>query len=108
MLKKLFQRVPKWILKIAKNRSKRVLEGSQKETSKMDPLQDQEKLDFVIIYYILARSEVSNKSHFWGPFWDHLGDKIDEIGFQIGGEKSSENILPTLVIFVSISGTIFE
>ena len=26
-------------------------------------------------------------SIFGGPFWDHLGDKIDEIGFQIGGEK---------------------
>ena len=74
----------------------------------MDPLQDQEKLDFAIIYYTLARSEVSKKSSFWVPFWDHLGDKIDKIGFQIGGEKSSENIPPTLVIFGSISGTIFE
>ena len=74
----------------------------------MDPLQDQEKWDFEIIYYTLARSEVSKKSPFWGPFWEQLEDKIDKIGFQIGGEKSSENILPTLVIFGSISGTIFE
>ena len=74
----------------------------------MDPLQDQEKLDFAVIYYTLARSEVSKKTHFWVPFWDRLGDKIDKIGFQIGDEKSSENIPPTLVIFGSISGTIFE
>ena len=64
VLKKWFQRVPEWTPKIAKNRSKRVLEGSQKETSKMDPLQDQEKRDFAIIYYTLARSEISKKTHF--------------------------------------------
>ena len=57
---------------------KGVLEGSQKETSNMDPLQDQEKWDFAIIYYTLARSEVSKKTHFWVPFWDRLGDKIVE------------------------------
>ena len=44
----------------------------------MDPLQDQEKWDFAIIYYTLARSEVSKKTHFWVPFWDRLGDKIVE------------------------------
>ena len=70
----------------------------------MDPLQDQEKCDFAAIYYTLARSDVSKKSPFWVPFWDHLGDKIDKIGFQMGGEKSSENIPPTLVIFGSILG----
>ena len=94
--------------KLTKIDKKRVQEGSQKETSKMDHLQDQEKWDFAIIYYTLARSEVSKKSPFWGPFWDNLGDKIDEIGFQIGGEKSSENILPNLVILGSILGIIFE
>ena len=43
VVKKWFQRVPKWTPTVAKNRYKRVLEGSQKETSKMEPLQDQEK-----------------------------------------------------------------
>ena len=45
MLKKWFQRVPKWTPKVDKIDKKRVQEGSQKETSKMeiDPLQDQEK-----------------------------------------------------------------
>ena len=44
----------------------------------MDPLQDEEKLDFAIIYYTLARSDVSKKTHCWVPFWDRLGDKIVE------------------------------
>ena len=55
--------------------------------SKRDPLQDQEKWDLVAIYYTLARSEVSEKTAFWVPFWDHLGDKIIEIGLQIGCKK---------------------
>ena len=86
--------------------TKGVQEGSRKGTSKWDPLQAQEKWDFAIIYYPLARSEVSKKSHFWVPFWDDLGDKIDEIGFQIGGEKSSENIASNFMILGSILGTI--
>ena len=44
----------------------------------MDPLQDQEKLDFDAIYDTLAKSEISKKTHFWVPFWDRLGDKIVE------------------------------
>ena len=43
VLKKLFQRVPKWILKVDKIDKKRVQEGSRKGTSKRYPLQDQEK-----------------------------------------------------------------
>ena len=59
--------------KLTKIDKKRVQEGSQKETSKMDPLQDQEKLFFVIIYCTLARSEVSKKTKFWVPFWRPFG-----------------------------------
>ena len=47
--------------------------ANQKESSKMDPLQDQEKWDFAIIYYTLARSEVSKKTQFWIPFWGPFG-----------------------------------
>ena len=43
VLKKWFRRVPKWTPQSTKIDRKRVLEGSQKETSKMYPLQDQEK-----------------------------------------------------------------
>ena len=49
---------PNGLQKLTKIEKKRVQEGSQKETSKMYPLQDQEKLDFVIIYHIFAKSEV--------------------------------------------------
>ena len=77
-VEKVVPKGPKWTPQVVKNWQKRVLEGSQKETSKMDPLQDQEKWDFAIIYYTLARSEVSKKTHFWVPFWDRLGDKIVE------------------------------
>jgi len=52
---------------------KGVQEGSRKGTSKRDPLQDQEKWDFATIYYTLARSEVSKKTVFWGPFWGPFG-----------------------------------
>ena len=52
---------------------KGVLEGSQKGTSKMDSLQDQEKWDFAVIYCTLARSEVSKNTHFWVPFWGPFG-----------------------------------
>ena len=61
-----FQRVPKWTPKVDKIDRNGVLEGSQKGTSKRDPLQDQEKLDFAAIYYTLAKSEVSKKSNFLG------------------------------------------
>ena len=43
VLKKCLQRVPKWTPKVVKNRHRRVLEGSQKGTSKEVSLQDQEK-----------------------------------------------------------------
>ena len=59
--------------KLTKIDKKRVQEGSQKETSKMDPLQGQEKWDFGIIYYTLARSEVSKNTHLWVPFWGPFG-----------------------------------
>ena len=52
---------------------KRVQEGSQKGTSKGDPLQDQGKWDFAVIYYTSARSEVSEKVVFWTPFWGAFG-----------------------------------
>ena len=60
----------------------------------MDPLQDQEKWDFAIIYYTLARSEVSKKTHFWVPFWDRLGDKIVENRAPEQHQKSAENRHP--------------
>ena len=60
----------------------------------MDPLQDQEKWDFAIIYYTLARSEVSKKTHFWVPFWDHLGDKTVENRVPEQHQKSAENRHP--------------
>ena len=44
MLKKWFQRVPKWTPKVVKNRWKRVLRGLKKGTSKRNPLQEQEKV----------------------------------------------------------------
>ena len=74
----------------------------------MDPLQDQEKWDFDIIYCTLARSEVSKKTHFWVPFWDRLGDEIVEIGVQMSSKKSAENRHPNSVILGSILGSIFE
>ena len=69
---------PKGPQKSTKIDKKGVLEGSRKGTSKGDPLQDEEKWDFAIIYYTLARSEVSKKTDFWVPFWDRLGDKMVE------------------------------
>ena len=54
--------------KLSKIDRKRAQEGSQKGTWKRYPLQDQEKWDFAVICYTLARSEVSKKSLFWGPF----------------------------------------
>ena len=54
---------------------KRVQEGSQKETSKTDPLQDQEKWDCAAIYCTLARSEVSKNTHLWVPFWGPFGSQ---------------------------------
>ena len=57
----------------------------------MDPLQDQEKRDFAIIYYTLARSEVSKKTHFWAPFWDRLGDKILDNRVPEQHQKRAEN-----------------
>ena len=44
----------------------------------------------------------------WVPFWEHLGDKIVEIGVQMSSQKSSENRHPNSVILGSILGTIFE
>ena len=40
--------------------------------------------------------------------WDHFGDKIVEIGVQIGIKKNSENIHQNLVMSGSILGTHFE
>ena len=85
---------------------KGVLEGSQKGTTKMDPLQGQEKWDFAVIYCTLARSEVSKKTKFWVPFWEHLGDKIVEIRVQTSSKKISENRHHILVILGSILGTL--
>ena len=64
---------PKGPQKSTKIDKKRVLEGSRKGTSKWDPLQDQEKWDFAVIYCTLARSEVSKKTKFWVPFWGPFG-----------------------------------
>ena len=74
----------------------------------MDPLQDQEKWDFAIIYYTLARSKVSKKIAFWVPFWDNLGDKIVEIGVQMSSQKSSENRHPHSVMLGSILGQLLS
>ena len=63
-VEKVVPKGPQMDPKSCQNRSKRVLEGSQKGTSKRDPLQDQEKLDFATIYYTLARSEVSKITAF--------------------------------------------
>ena len=42
--------------------------------------------------YLLHFSKVGGlkKKVFWIPFWDRLGDKIVEIGFQIGSKKIVE------------------
>ena len=66
---------------------KRVQEGSQKGTSKGDPLQDQEKWDFAVIYNTLARSEVWEKLIFSDHFEDHFGGKIIKIGVQMSSKK---------------------
>ena len=58
------------------------------------------------IYYTLARSEVSKKIAFRVPCWEHLGNKIVEIGVQMSSKNSSENRHPNLVILGSILGTI--
>ena len=50
-------------------------------------IQGGKQLGFAIIYYILARSEVSKKTAFWVPFWEHVGDKIVEIGVQMSSKK---------------------
>ena len=97
---------PKGPQKSTKIDKKRALEGSRKGTSKWDPLQDQEKWDFAIIYYTLARSEVWEKVTFWDHFGDHMGDKIVEIGVQRSSKKSSENRHHILVILGSIVGTL--
>ena len=55
--------------------------------------------------YLVHFSKVG--AAFWVPFWDNLGDKIVEIGFQIGGKQSSENIHPNLVILGSMFGDNF-
>ena len=52
--------------KLTKIDKKRVQEGSQKETSKMDPLQDQEKWDFAIIYNIFSKVRGLKKYTFVG------------------------------------------
>ena len=82
--------------------------GVSKRDTKKDPLQEQEKWDLGAIYNTLARSDVSKKTAVWVQFWDHLGDKIVEIGLQIGSKKSNEDIHPNLVIVGSILGTILE
>ena len=59
--------------------------------------------------YLLHFSKVGGfkKNMFWVSFWDHLGDKIMEMGVQISSKKSSGNRDPDLVIWGSIFGTIF-
>ena len=66
----------------------------------------QEKLDLAAIHYTLTKSEVSKKTTFWVPCWDHLGDKIVEIRVQTSSKRISENRHHVLVILGSILGTL--
>ena len=74
----------------------------------MDPLQDKEKWDFAVIYYTLARSEVSKKTHFWVSFWDRLGDKIVESRVPEQHQKSAENRHPFYEIWGRFWGSFWS
>ena len=73
---------------------RRVLERSQKGTSKRHPLQDQEKWDLAIIYYTLARSDVSEKVAFWIAFWSRFWRQNHENRVPEQHQKSAENRHP--------------
>ena len=78
VLKKLFQRVPKWNPKVDQNRQKVRSGGVPKRDLKKVPSPGSGKVRFC--HYLLHFSKVGGlkKDTFWVPFWDRLGDKIVE------------------------------
>ena len=47
---------------------------------------------FCVIYYTLARSGLSKKSHFWVPFWYHFGTQSGPKGHLNGTSKIAPKI----------------
>ena len=66
MLKKFFQRVPKWTQKLSQIDKSVFWRGLKRRPQKGTLSRIR---DFAVIYYTLARSEVSKKITFWVPFW---------------------------------------
>ena len=78
VLKKWFQRVPKWTPKVHQNRQKGCSGGVSKRDLKKVPSPGSGKVRFCS--YLLHFSKVGGfkKDTFLGPFWDRLGDNIFE------------------------------
>ena len=67
---------PIWTPRNVKIRKKCGFAGSPKRIPQKDTFQGHQKCDFAIIYYTLARSEMSQKGQFWvffgTPFWHQI------------------------------------
>ena len=94
MLKKWFQRVPKWNTKNDQRRQKACSGRVSKKNLNKVSSPGSEKVKFCS--YLLYFSKVGGlrKGHFFGDhFGYHLGDKIDEIGVQMNSKKSYQKKL---------------